>query len=321
MWSYGIDVSNWQGVIDWDVLNQSVNVQFAYLCLSDGYWRGRTAGAPLSIAESYNMNLKRCRKPCGPYTFARPHNTDPTLSATQSIRDSGVHVMPHCLDLEDYDVKAFRDMSMEEVVDWAGQWLTTIERMDGRRPIIYTGAFFKGPGIMRYFPDHFWWLPSYTSNSKINPDPLTARLPNLNGNRPPDMWQYTDHGRVPGISGNVDRNLILTEKLLTLIHFEGEDMPTLDEIAALVKSATGSAIYHVDPHKSERFKYLASIGAIGEITPDTVPDLAFQVFPDFTMVQRTGEEVTTLKYIGVPDNGFRDDAWFGLLRVNSRDVA
>lgn len=322
MFAFGIDVSNWQGVIDWNEANNTL-IQFVYMNCSDGLWRGRPSGAPLSIADAFNFNVGRCLKPCGPYTFARPHNTDPEESARHSFECAGRMTLPHCLDLEDYDNKVFKSMSLDDIVSWSAVWLDTMERLEGRRPIIYNSAFFRGPGVMRYFPEYFWWLPSYTGNSKIDPNPFELRSPALNGNREPDMWQFTQHGRLPGIAGNVDKNLVLLERFLSLIDLEGDDMPSLDEIAALIKTATGSAIYHVNPHESERMKALAATypGLIGPITPDTVPDLAFQVFPDFTMVQRTGEEVAKLMFIGVPDHGFRDDNWFSQLRLSSRDVA
>jgi len=320
VWSYGIDISNHQGVIDWDVLNQDPSVEFVYMLVSDGQYRGRPPGAQLSIAESYLINTKRCRKPCGPYHFARPHDTDPYRMAEQVVNDAGPMAMPHCLDLEDY--AELKSMSLQDCVDWSAVWLTQVHRFSGKRPIFYNSAFFKGPGIARYFPNHFWWLPSYTGNSRLNPDPLTLKSPALNGNREPDMWQYTDHGRKSGVAGNLDLNLVLTDKLRTLIHLEGEDMPTLAEIADLVRTVAGSAIYHVNPHQSPRMQFLSDKGILfPPLTSDTVPDLAFQVFPDYTMVQRTGQEIARLNFIGVPDHGFRDDSWWDLLRLTSRDAA
>lgn len=313
MWSYGIDVSNWQGVIDWAVVNADPDVAFVYMNVSDGLWRGRPSGAPLSIADAFNMNVTRCRKPCGPYHFARPGTTDPIESATFAFKCAGHMPMPYCLDMEDDG-----GLSLDRLVNWSGRWVERIVQLDGRNPLLYSGAFFAGPGLARYFPQLVWWLPAYTANSTINPDPLVIRQPALNGNRPPDIWQYTSHGRIPGIGGNVDRNLVLTNTLLGMIEVDEVD---LDGIAGLIKQMTGSALYHVNPHESERIKYLASIGALGAITEDTVTDLCFQVFPDMTMVQRTGDEAAKLRFLGVPDYGFRDDNWFGLLRVSSRDVA
>lgn len=313
MWSYGIDVSNWQGVINWDAVNADPEVAFVYMNVADGMWRGRPSGAPLSIADAFAMNVRYCRKPCGPYYFARPGSTDPIEAANFAFQHAGHMTMPHCLDMEDTG-----GLSLDQLVHWTGTWLGRMYSLDGRDSILYNGAFFSGPGLARYFPRNFWWLPAYTANSTINPDPLTMRSPALNGNREPDMWQYTSHGRIAGIGGNVDRNLVLTNKLLGLIEVKDMD---LDGIAGLIKQMTGSALYHVNPHESERIKYLASIGAIGEVTEDTVPDLCFQVFPDMTMVQRTGDEAAKLRYLGVPDYGFRDDNWFGLLRLGSRDVA
>lgn len=318
MWSYGIDVSNWQGVIDWNTVNDDTNILFVYMLLTDGYWRGRPKGTSLSIANSYDMNRQHCRKFSGPYTFARPHLTPPDDSATFSFQCVNQrHEMPHCLDMENY---VGLTMSLNQIVDWTGRWLTRMESLDGRRPIIYSGAFYRGPGIARSFSNYFWWMPGYTGNSKIDPNPLTLDPPKLNGNRSPDMWQYTSTGRINGIVGNVDRNIVLTDKIISIIEIE-ENMPSLAEVLDAVNSINGSYIIHVNPHTSDRMHYLSSIGVFGPITPETVPDLAFQAFPDFTMVQRTGDEVAALKSVGVKDHGFRDDSWFRFLRLSSRDTA
>jgi GH25 family lysozyme M1 (1,4-beta-N-acetylmuramidase) len=323
MFSTGIDVSNHQGVINWDYLNLQ-SIDFVYMLVSDGGWRGRPPGVQLSIAEAYAMNTKYCQKPCGAYLFARPHNTDPYQSAEDMMNITGRMAMPPMLDVESYDDGG---MSLGLVVDWCRIWLDHMRRLDGRTPLLYNSAFYKGPGLARYFPDNPWWLPSYMANSTINPDPLNMRSPPLNGNRPPDIWQYTDHGRLAGIPGNVDMNLILTDKLIPLIEVNDVD---LEGLARLFQNATTSAIYHVNVHDqnndgsnqpSMKFAELAAMGAIAPITSDTPADIAFQCFPDFTMVQRDPTEVNELKFLGIPDHGFRNDQWFGKLAIKSRDVA
>lgn len=312
MWSYGIDVSNWQGVINWDVVNQSPEVGFVFMLVSDGAYRGKPAGSPLSIADAYNLNKSRCRKPKGGYHFARPHNTDPYVMAERYCNDAGSGLeLPHVLDIEDYPELS---MSVEAVADWGHAWVNRVYDICQIRAIIYNGAFFKRTGIIKFFPEHTWWLPSYMGNSTINPDPLTLPLPPVNGPRTWDMWQYTSHGRVPGISGNVDRTLMPTSKLEEML---GDDMPSLEEIGALVKAATGSAIYHANPHTSERVQEWSQAGLLPPIKADTPEDWAFQVFPNFECVYRTEFEAKQLQFIQIPDNGFRDDAWFGKLTLRS----
>lgn len=321
MWSRGIDLSNWQGIVGWPVLNTHTEVDFAYFLHSDGEFRGRPAGAPLSVAEAFNYNIKHCQKPCGAYQYVRPHNTDPEICATNLVNDAGGMNLPPVCDLEEYDSLTYRSMSNDDIVEWCHDWFNTIYKLTNQIGILYNGAYFRGRGIISKFQNHPWWLPSYTAGTKIDPDPFTIKSPDLNSNqRTPDIWQYTDKGRILGITGNVDKNLMLTNTLWNLMEL-GDDMPSLAEITDMVKKVAGSTIYHVNPQTSQRVQEFIAQGML-EPFPESVTDAAFQVFPNFTMVYRTPSEVAELSYIGVPnDPEQRGDNWFSKLRLGSRDVA
>lgn len=320
MWSYGIDASNWQGFIDWNTVNQNPQIEFCYFLASDGIYRGRPPSAPMSIEDAFSLNTRRCKKPRGAYHFAR-FSLNPFECAERFVNDTALlHLeLPPALDIEEYDNIDVRNMTLDYIINWCKLWLSTVIALTGRQPIIYNGDSFRTTGLIRYFPEYTWWLPQYTGNTRINPDPFTLRQPKVKVNRTPDIWQYTDKGRVPGINGNVDMNLALRTKLWELI--EVSDM-TLDEIAKQIATMCGSAIYHVNPHTSPRMRHLSELGILQPINDTTVEDWAFQVFSDFTMVQRTGDEVARLTspYLNVPDHGFRNDSWWDLLRVTYRDV-
>ena len=65
---------------------------------------------------------------------------------------------------------------------------------------VYSGQnYFKFNLDMRSLTKYTIWLASYTKN---------ARLPNYPGHY--DLWQFTDRGRVNGISGIVDMNMMFT---------------------------------------------------------------------------------------------------------------
>ena len=73
--------------------------------------------------------------------------------------------------------------------------LHEMERHTGKRPIIYTDINFHNDILEGELEEYPHWIRS------------TAAEPHVRyGDRKWTMWQYTTTGRVPGISGDVDRN-------------------------------------------------------------------------------------------------------------------
>lgn len=243
IWVTGIDISNHQGMIDWDLVNQAA-ISFVYMLTSDGTFRGRPSGATLSVASAFARNRQKCRHPCGAYHYARPFTNKPLASADQVFSEAGHMDLPYMLDLERDPSKPDTDlMSVHELVDWCGQWMSRIEHLDGKKPILYVGNYFKDGSIPGQFPENIWLLPAYTANTVIDPEPMSIAKPKTN-NRPWDMWQYTDNGRVPGIAGRVDKIVVHVSVFARLIGVR--DIMSCffgfandDEQDALVISSTG----------------------------------------------------------------------------------
>lgn len=303
-WIAGIDVSNHQGAIDWNAINSNPVIGFVWGLVSDGTFRGTPKGGSVSVSSAYNNNKKNCRKPFGPYHFARPRTTDPYNIAEAVVNwCGGPCELPHVLDLED---EATGDMPLVDQVGWCRAWLTRVEELEQRRPVIYT----KTGGIIRFFPDHKWWLPFYPANSKINPDPeqyrawMDGRLKGNDG-RYYDIWQYSSSGRLDGIAGNVDLNLMSPSTFKEIVKTE-EDQPV----------AT-SCIAHANIEEEDRPDNMTGGLRSRGFTP--FPDVAFQCFDNGTMRQINGDEVNRLKGLKFTDIGFRDDTWFSLFTVIPRD--
>ena len=176
----GIDVSQWQGTIDWQQVHP--NVDFVFLKATEG---------PGFVDPSFQRNRAECNRlgiPWGPYHFAQI-GSDPNSQAAHLWRTAGPSPLPPVLDLEPTSVP-----SRDACADWALTFQATLERAAGRIPTLYTGAyvqFTRRPSFTRY-P---LWLAAYT------PQPIDC---------PPwptwSVWQYGSTGRVPGIAGNVDMN-------------------------------------------------------------------------------------------------------------------
>lgn len=176
----GIDVSQWQGTINWEQVKPAVDFVFLKATEGTGF-----------VDPSFQRNHAECNRlgiPWGPYHFAQI-GSDPSSQAAHLWRTAGPSPLPPVLDLEPTSVP-----SRDACADWALTFQSTLERAAGRIPMLYTGAyvgFTRRPAFTRY-P---LWLAAYT------PQPIDC---------PPwptwSVWQYGSTGRVPGIAGNVDMN-------------------------------------------------------------------------------------------------------------------
>jgi GH25 family lysozyme M1 (1,4-beta-N-acetylmuramidase) len=129
------------------------------------------------------------------YHFARPGANSPQVEAAWFLRalpalEPGDNV---ALDLED----GAGDLSA-----WALAWLRTVERTVGFRPWCYSYLFFikehlSDPALAAY-P---LWLAAYGAVQPPTPAPWKTTT----------LWQYTQTGTCPGITGNVDRSFTALE--------------------------------------------------------------------------------------------------------------
>ena len=188
--TFGIDVSKWQGEINWDEVADD-GVKFAVIRVSDGleYYDNKF--------EQNWENAGRVGILRSVYQFFRP-NLDPIQQA-QLLIDS-VNRVGGQLDLPPViDVEATGDRSAAQIQQAMRQWIDLVEEAFGMPPIIYTGFYFWQDHVdgSTDFNQYPLWHPQYTS----------AECPRI-ADAWDDwlMWQYTSEGRVNGISGDVDLN-------------------------------------------------------------------------------------------------------------------
>jgi lysozyme len=183
----GIDVSYYQGTINWSAVKTS-DVKFAIARTSDGSFEDP------KFAENW-AGIKSAGLVRGAYHFFRPAQ-DPIEQANRMLKMIGTlesDDLPPVLDVEATD-----SQPLATIQNKIEQWVTYMKMVTGRNPIIYSGKYFWQDNVKSAkFVDLPLWIAAYTSTN----------CPNL-----PDQWadwamhQYTDKGVVPGINGNVDRN-------------------------------------------------------------------------------------------------------------------
>ena len=198
----GIDVSRWQhpngAVIDWTQVRDS-GQRFAVVKATE-YYTDDTTGQPV-LATNPNLaadlrDAQAAGLVVGSYVFAHPENSaitqaDQFAAAIGTLPEGS---LPPVLDLE-----TDGGLSTPQLVSWTRTFLDRLQRTTGVVPMIYTGPnFWKTEmGNSTAFVNHPLWVAHYTSN----PAPTL-----FGGWSSWDLWQYTDAGTVPGITGPVDLN-------------------------------------------------------------------------------------------------------------------
>jgi lysozyme len=184
----GIDVSYWQGEIDWDAV-AGAGVTFAFIRVGDGLFEDPRFDE--NWAEARRVGVVR-----GVYQFFRP-GTDPVDQAEILIGRMGALEpgdLPPVVDVEATD-----GQSASVIVSRLHEWLDRVEVATGRVPIIYTAKYFWQDSVAASdeFLDHPLWVAHWEIDCPDTPAPWTEWA----------FWQTSDSGSVPGISGGVDTDL------------------------------------------------------------------------------------------------------------------
>jgi lysozyme len=189
MFVNGIDVSHFQGKINWGAVAGDPNrIQFAYAKATEG----ATYTDPLFSTNYAGMKQAGIKR--GAYHFFRPavSVSDQVQNFLRAVGQMDVGDMAPMLDVEQAD-----GQSPATIAGGVTQWLDQVQVALSRVPIIYTFPAFWNTNVgdeklLNEFP---LWIANFTSN----PQPkLPAGAPGYR------IWQYSDAGKVAGISGNVD---------------------------------------------------------------------------------------------------------------------
>jgi lysozyme len=193
----GVDVASYQhpngAAINWTSVAQTE--EFAFVKATEGLtgnydnpWFGRdfdgAKGAGLVV---------------GSYHFADPNlpAVDDAVGEARHYWDviksrQGAGVLPPALDIE----KA-KGLTQAQLRTWIGSFMTEIQRLSGRTPILYTyPSFWDASVATDSFSGYPLWIANYGVSSPRIPGGWTGWK----------LWQYTSTARVTGISGDVDRN-------------------------------------------------------------------------------------------------------------------
>jgi lysozyme len=182
----GIDVSYWQGTIDWDSV-ASDGIGFAYIRLSygdvfrdpkfDRNWQGARAAGVVR----------------GAYQFFKPGQSidEQAQLMIDAMADMTTGDLPPVLDVEVTDGESASALAPD-----IEAWVQKVQAGIGVTPVIYSGSYFwrdRVDGSTDESTNPFW-IAQYTSKCPNLPLPWQRWA----------LWQYSSTGAVAGISGHVD---------------------------------------------------------------------------------------------------------------------
>ena len=198
---HGIDVSEWQGDIDWQQVKDA-GIEFAIIRL--GYRRSETG--ELSTDEKALTNLQGAAEagiPTGAYFFSQAISTKEALEEAEyalSLLEGYTLTYPLIYDWEYLGEEArTADVDARTLTDCIKTFCSRVEEA-GFQSMIYFNPHFHENEVLylEELTDYHFWLAMYDTQMDY---PYQI-----------DMWQYSCTGTVPGITGEVDLNLYLPRK-------------------------------------------------------------------------------------------------------------
>lgn len=188
---HGIDISHYQGDIDWDKLKSNAMIEgcplrFIIVKATEGASR---------TDENFDDNFYQARE----YGFIR--GAYHFYSLKSSARKQAYYFLEQ-VHLEDGDLPPVLDVehkrknqSTEDFQQDILTWLHIVEDRYHVKPIIYTNYKFKEAYLSApVFDDYPYWIAHYY-------------VPRVEYKGRWKFWQHTDAGRLPGIKGFVDFNI------------------------------------------------------------------------------------------------------------------
>lgn len=192
---HGIDVSYYQGKIDWGKVKQmkddDVQISFAFIKATEG----------LLLVDSYfQRNWREAPKvgiKVGAYHFFRPQKKG-LWQANFFLQTITVENgdLPPVVDIESLD-----GISPEKMRKELNAFLAQVEKKTKVKPIIYSGLKFYQNYLKGYYDGYLFWVAHY-HQPKI-------RLERKEWH----FWQHSDKARVNGINHKVDFNVFNGDSL------------------------------------------------------------------------------------------------------------
>ncbi|MGN0621910.1 MAG: GH25 family lysozyme [Porcipelethomonas sp.] len=193
--SYGIDVSKWQGDIDFEAVK---NAGCSFVIMRIGHYYDE-----IGMDEYYKENMSAAKEAgldVGVYIYTTASSEEEVKENARWIADQldGQELdFPVVFDWEDFSNFQQYEMSIHDLNEYFELFASEMEKY-GYSSMLYSS---------KNFLDNFWyeqkeypvWLAHYTDETDYAGEYA--------------MWQMSCFGRIDGIEGDVDFNILFTDKI------------------------------------------------------------------------------------------------------------
>lgn len=181
----GIDVSKYQGKIDWNLVAQDENIQFVYIKASEG---------AASVDKKYLDYIKGAKSvglKVGSYHYfiGRKTAKDQFANFNKYVDKEEQDLIP----MVDVEEAGNRFVSRKELQRKLNEFIKMIKEKYGKYPLLYSQYGFYKEKLSPEFDKYFLFIARYGKTP-----------PTLNGKGKHNIWQYTEKGKIKGIKGFVD---------------------------------------------------------------------------------------------------------------------
>lgn len=212
----GIDISSYQGNIDWEKLKSS---EVEFVIIRAGYGDNWTSQDDKKLID----NVSNCEKydiPYGIYLYSYATKIEGSSDInidSESVNSEIAHVLRILDDLNslgyspNIKTKVFYDiednstiyLSKEQLTNMADTFCTKIEE-NGYKCGIYANKYFYTANLdYNYLSSKFGIWYAYWNNTTT----FKEALSNINSDLNYNIWQFTSKGIIEGINGYVDLNI------------------------------------------------------------------------------------------------------------------
>lgn len=179
----GIDVSHYQGRIDWKAVKNSGKVFYAY---------AKATESTSLVDDTYAYNIREAHKagiPVGCYHFFSP-SADGAAQLkhfTSTVSLSGQDLVPMV------DIELRGKLPLPQFIQNIRTFVEGIEKHYHVKPILYTSVNFYNRYLAGHFDDYVYMIARYAD--EVPQPERGCRF---------GLWQYSSTGRISGISHVVD---------------------------------------------------------------------------------------------------------------------
>ena len=194
-YEYGIDVSHWQGAIDWTQVRND-GISFAIMKASQGVdYTDPTFYTNIFSSRAAGITA-------GVYHFAEPGENDPIAEADHFVSVAGNYMslgyIRPVLDLESGQF----DLDRTALSAWVHAFMGEVKAQTGVEPLIYCNYTFAANYLDESVSKYDLWFARFTDDPTTPPTELGVFDEWA-------IWQYSSNTTVAGISGRVDGDVCL----------------------------------------------------------------------------------------------------------------